>query len=87
MDGQLILDYYFDDIGALEKKYVLDDGTEMSFKEYIEYLLDKYPCRRTKIVGYPKVFDGRENKITVEDIKNLIDLGLLKDDCPFLIEQ
>ena len=78
MTDQDILDFYHSDIDELEHVCVLDDGTEMSFYGYIEYLLKKYPYR-DKIVGYDKIFDGKENKLTIEDIKNMIKLGILKD--------
>jgi hypothetical protein len=79
MDDIDILDYYRDEITDLEHVCVLEDGTEIDFFDYIAYLLSKFPYR-DKIVGYDKVFDGKENKLTIEDIKNMIKLGLLKDD-------
>lgn len=78
MDDLTIIDYYRDDVDNLEQVCVLEDGTEMSFYEYVEYLLKKFPYR-IKYVGYDKIFDGKENKLTVDDIKNLIKLGFLKD--------
>jgi hypothetical protein len=79
MDDIDILDYYRDEIADLEHVCVLEDGTEIDFFDYIAYLLSKFPYR-DKIVGYDKVFDGKENRLIVEDIKNMIKLGLLKDD-------
>ncbi len=79
MDDIDILDYYRDEIADLEHVCVLEDGTEIDFFDYIEYLLSKFPYR-DKIIGYDKVFDGKENRLTVEDIKNMIKLGFLKDD-------
>lgn len=79
MDDIDILDYYRDEIADLEHVCVLEDGTEIDFINYVSYLLSKFPYR-DKIVGYDKVFDGKENRLTVEDIKNMIKLGLLKDD-------
>lgn len=79
MDDIDILDYYRDEIANLEHVCVLEDGTEIDFFDYIAYLLSKFPYK-DKIVGYDKVFDGKENRLIVEDIKNMIKLGLLKDD-------
>jgi hypothetical protein len=73
-----IIDYYRDDVSELESVCVLEDGTEMSFFQYVDYLLKKFP-HKTKYVGYDKIFDGKDNKLTVEDIKNMIRLGLLED--------
>ena len=78
MTDMEIIDCYRSDIDELESVCVLEDGTEMSFFQYVDYLLKKFPCK-TKYVGYDKIFDGKDNKLTVEDIKNMIKLGLLKD--------
>lgn len=78
MTDMEIIDYYRDDISELENVCVLEDGTEMSFFQYVDYLLKKFPYK-TKYVGYDKIFDGNDNKLTVEDIKNMIRLGLLQD--------
>ena len=79
MDDSFIIDYYRDDVSDLNSICILEDGIEISFYEYIDYLLKRFPYK-TKIIGYDKVFDGKENLLTVEDIKKLIKLGLLKDD-------
>lgn len=78
MTDMEIIDCYRDDISELENVCVLEDGTEMSFFQYVDYLLKKFPYR-TKYIGYNKIFDGKDNKLTVEDIKNMIKLGLLED--------
>ena len=78
MTDMEIIDCYRSDISELESVCILEDGTEVSFFQYVDYLLKKFPCK-TKYVCYDKIFDGKDNRLTVEDIKNMIKLGLLKD--------
>ena len=88
VSDQDILDFYRSDLDHLDTIIYLKDGREFSCNELMEYMQDNSEFssefsliknfKSYKFIGYDKVYDGT-NGITVEDIKNMIKLGLLKD--------
>lgn len=86
IDEQCILDCYRSDIDELDHIIILKNGETLFDRELLEKM-EREPefdifteVTGHKVVGYDKVFDGKkENRLTVDDIKNMIDLGILED--------
>lgn len=84
VSDQDILDFYRSDLDHLDTIIYLKDDREFSCNELMEYMKSnpdfsiEENMKAYKFIGYDKVYDGT-NGITVEDMKNMIKLGLLKD--------
>ena len=85
LKNQLILDYYRSDIDELDHINTLKNGEVLSDRALLEKMERESEFnifnefKSFQIVGYDKVFDGTVG-ITIDDIKNMIKLGLLKND-------
>lgn len=85
INEQYILDCYRCDVEDLDHVYNLKDGETIT-KNILLEKMENNPefdifkeVESFQIVGYDKIFDGT-NGLIVEDIRELIKLGLLKDD-------
>ena len=83
-----IIDCFRGDIDLLESVTILKDGREFVGDEILAFM-EAHPefdlrseMAGVRIIRYDKVFDG-VNRITVDDIRNLVKLGMLKDDMHF----
>ena len=79
-----IVECYHSDINDLDHVYTLKNGEVLPHNALLEKM-NKEPffdifeeIESYQIVGYDKVFDGT-NGVELEDIRNMIGLGLLED--------
>jgi len=79
-----IVECYNSDINDLNHIYTLKNGEVISHDSLLEKMKSELPfdifeeIESYQIVGYDKVFDGT-NGVELEDIKNMIKLGMLED--------
>jgi hypothetical protein len=90
INEQSIVECYHSDINDLDHIYTLKNGEVLSHDSLLEKMRSELffdifeEIESYQIVGYGKVFDGT-NGVELEDIRNMIELGLLKDDFHIMV--